>query len=589
MRDHVGLPNSRPFAAFGSISFFPPSAREFAERCVRARAVASNWSIDSFTAPSRSIMRPIAPARSETPVPNPALSSEAQPPQPFSASSAGQSISAAHGMPLASRGSASPSAPRPRLAIAGMTSARTAAPDAAIKEVVAAIDKGNAPRLRQLLSMLPRLMTERTAAGHTLLTHAVSTGNRDAVHVILQVAGMAEALAAQPGTDDDTHFRHIANLPDAEGRTALAHAALQGDEGIAKLLLGLHAAPVSGVKAPLFDVNLPDRNGLTPLNLALRNMNGRRARGAEHVALAILERSDALPDLAPGGERTPMQLAIERASPAIVRAIGRHPNADPNMLDAKGRTPLWQVLDKWEDAVNYHGRSSHWESMLNDLVANPRVDPQARHASGRTLLTHIVQIHPHGGALAHPAIVDLHVQWLNTTLTGILHAARGREDFDLRAIDNHRHNAFGILEGMVRVMPRYRQLLDLLRAEEPQRGVIGALKELDLKRAALGSAKEAAPEQKARARSYIGRIDEARAAALNRDLPKAKGIAQDILESIDDDVGFFADGRSDTAPIRLLDGDHESISRQMMQIVRIGELLEEAAAAGASTSGTAGG
>ncbi|WP_146013950.1 hypothetical protein [Trinickia dabaoshanensis] len=470
-----------------------------------------------------------------------------------------------------------------------MTSARATAHDSAVKEVVAAIDKGNAPRLRQLLSMLPRLLKERTAAGHTLLTHAVSTGNRDAVHVILQVAGLSQALAAQPGTDDDTHFRDIVNLPDAQGRTALAHAALQGDDGIAKLFLGLHAAPVSGVKAPLVDVNLPDLHGLTPLNLALRNMNGKRARGAEQVALAILERDDALPDLAPGGERTPMQLAIERASPSIVKAIALHPNADPNRLDAKGRTPLWQVLEKWADAVNYHGRSSHWESMLNELVANPRVDPQARHPNGRTPLTHIVRLEPQAGALAHPVIVDLHVQWLNSTLTGVLHAARGRDDFDLRAADAHRHNAFGILEGMVRVMPRYRQLLDLLRAEEPRRGVIGALKELDQRCAALGTAKEATPEQKARARSYIGRIDEARAAALNRDLPKAKGIAQEILESVDDDVGFFDDGRSDTAPIRLLDGDHESISRQMMQIVRIAELLEEAAAAGASSSGSAGG
>ena len=492
-------------------------------------------------------------------------------------------------MPLAGRGATSPGAPRPRVAIAEMTSARAAAHDSAVKEVVAAIDKGNAPRLRQLLGMLPRLLKERTAAGHTLLTHAVSTGNRDAVHVILQVAGLAQALAAQPGTDDDTHFRDVVNLPDAQGRTALAHAALQGDEGIAKLFLGLHAAPVSGVKAPLVDVNLPDLHGLTPLNLALRNMNGKRARGAEQVALAILERDDALPDLAPGGERTPMQLAIERASPSIVKAIALHPNADPNRLDAKGRTPLWQVLEKWADAVNYHGRSSHWESMLNDLVANPRVDPQAPHPNGRTPLTHIVRLEPQAGALAHPVIMDLHVQWLNSTLTGVLHAARGRDDFDLRAADAHRHNAFGILEGMVRVMPRYRQLLDLLRAEEPRRGVIGALKELDQRCAALGTAKEATPEQKARARSYIGRIDEARSAALNRDLPKAKGIAQEILESVDDDVGFFDDGRSDTAPIRLLDGDHESISRQMMQIVRIAELLEEAAAAGASSSGSAGG
>lgn len=491
-------------------------------------------------------------------------------------------------LPLATRAAASPSASRPRSAILDMTSARAAVHDSAIKEVVAAIDKGNAPRLRQLLTMLPRLLTERTAAGHTLLTHAVSTGNRDAVHVIVQAAGLAQALAAQPGTDDDTHFRHIANLPDAQGRTPLAHAALQGDDAIAKLFLGLHTAPASGVKAHLFDVNLPDRNGLTPLNLALRNMNGRRARGAEQVALAILERDDVLPDLAPGGERTPMQLAIERASPSIVKAIGRHPNADPNRFDAKGRTPLWQVLEKWEDALNYHGRSSHWESMMNDLVSNPRVDPQARHANGRTPLTHIVQLQPQAGALAHPAIVDLHVEWLNSTLTGVLHAARGREDFDLRAIDDHRHNAFSILEGMVRVMPRYRQLLDLVRAEEPRRSVIGALNELDRKRAALGSARQATPEQKARARSYIGRIDEARAAALDRDVPKAKAIAADILDAIDDDVGFLDDGRSDTAPVRLLDGDHESIARQMFQIVRIAELLE-AAAEEASTSGNAGG
>lgn len=469
-----------------------------------------------------------------------------------------------------------------------MTSARTAAPDAAVKEVVAAIDKGNAPRLQQLLSMLPRLMTERTASGHTLLTHAVSTGNRDAVHVILHAAGMAEAVASQSETGGDTHFRQIVNLPDAQGRTPLAHAALQGDSGIAKLLIGLHAVPSSGVKAHWVDVNLPDRDGLTPLNLALRNLSGRRAPGAEQVALAILERSDALPDLTPGGERTALQLGIERANPAIVKAIARHPNADPNMRDAKGRTPLWQIVEKWEGALNYHGRSSHWESMLNDFVANPRVDPQARHANGRTPLTHIVQVQPTAGALTHPAIVDLHVEWLNTTLTGMLHAARGRENFDLRAVDDHRHNAFSILEGMVRIMPRYRQLLDLLRAEEPRRSVIGALNELDQRRAALGTAKDATPEQKARALGYIDRIDEARAAALNRDLPKAKSIALEILESVDDDVGFFDDGRSHTAPIRLLDGDHESISRQMMQIVRIAELLEEAAA-GASSSENAGG
>ena len=257
------------------------------------------------------------------------------------------------------------------------------------------------------------------------------------------------------------------------------------------------------------------------------------------------------------------------------------------MLDAKGRTPLWQVLEKWEYAVNYHGRSSHWESMLNDLVANPRVDPQARHANGRTPLTHIVQIEPMAGALAHPAIMDLHVQWVKTTWTGILHAARGRENFDLRAVDGHRHSAFSILEGMVRVMPRYRQLLDLLRAEEPRRGVIGALNELYQKRAALGTEKEATPEQKTRARSDIGRIDEARAAALSRDLPKAKAIAREILDSIDDDVGFLDGGRSDTGSVRLVDGDHESIARQMFQIVRIGELLEEAAGE-ASTSGNAG-
>jgi hypothetical protein len=280
-----------------------------------------------------------------------------------------------------------------------------------------------------------------------------------------------------------------------------------------------------------------------------------------------------------------MQLAIERASPTIVKAIALHPNADPNMRDAKGRTPLWQVLEKWEGAVNYHGRSSHWEAMLNDLIENPRVDPQARHPNGRTLLTHIVQLEPMAGALAHPAIMDLHVQWLNTTLTGVLHAARSREDFDLRAVDDHRHNAFSILEGMVRVMPRYRQLLDLLRAEEPRRSVIGALNEIDQKRAALGSAAEATPEQRARAISYIGRIDEARAAALNRDLPKAKGIAQAVLEAIDDDVGFFDDGRSDTAPIRLLDGDHESIARQMMQVVRIGELLAESAQEASTSEG----
>jgi hypothetical protein len=543
-------------------------------------------------------MRPIRFDHGGVPPSTPASSSsETQPTQPARSPAASPARSASswlQNLRGAARAAATPASPsRPRAAVPGAASGKAPSADAAVKDALKAIDKGAVTRLDTLLGTHPQLLTQHTAAGETLLTHAVAAGSHDAVSAILHAAQAAEAAARHAGKDPDITLRGVVNLPDLKGRTALAHAALQGNAAVARQLLALHHETSPGTRVPLADVNRPDLKGMTPLSHAVARVRGRPQGSGKDVALAILERQDLLPDEAPPGQKTPMQSAIERGTREVVNAIARHANADPEMPDASGRTPMWQVMEHWKKSENYFGRDTPWETMLTDLMANPRVDPQARNSQGHTPLTHIAQFTPPLFPMTHITMLKKHVAWMENTLRGILGATRGRPDFDLRANDGNHENVLDVLSRITRASPLYAPLYRSLANEVSlqtatavretpaataarnavARGRIDeVLAELMEERESLGTSNAASPEQAERARSYLARIDQARVAAMDNNAPVAKAIVSDVQNAIDEDVDLGGDARAD-APVKLVGADYNSISRQLGQIHRLAELV----------------
>ncbi|WP_124800698.1 ankyrin repeat domain-containing protein [Paraburkholderia phosphatilytica] len=488
---------------------------------------------------------------------------------------------------------ATPSQPRAFLPSAGATSSGAPSADVSVKEALKAIDKGAATRLDKLLAAQPQLLTQHTAAGHTLLTHAVAAGSHDAVNIILRAAESAEAAARHAGTDLNITLSGVVNLPDLKGRTALAHAALQGEANIARQLLELHHETAPGHRVPLADINRPDLKGMTPLNHAVARVRGRPRGNGKDVALAMLARQDLLPDETPPGQKTPMQTAIERGTPEVVSAIARHANADPDMPDASGRTPVWQVMKHWEKSENYYGRDMPWETMLPDLMANPRVNPQACNAQGHTPLTHIAQFTPPLFPMTHVTLMKKHVTWMENTVRGILEATRGRANFDLRTPDGNHETVLHIMSRITQAShfyaPLYRMLADAvhrqaiaaarespaaIRAQnaETRRKIDGVITELLEERAELGTSEAATPEQAARALSYLARIDQARVAAMDHNPTVAKAIVGEVQDAIDEDIDLGGDEDNET-PTALVGADYTSISRQLGQIHKLAELV----------------
>jgi hypothetical protein len=532
-------------------------------------------------------MRPIRFGTSSTPPASPGPSHETQPARGPAASPARSASSWLQSLRSPVRATTTPATPsRPRASLPGAASSSAPSAEASVKDALKAIDKGAATRLDKLLGEHPQLLTQHTSAGHTLLTHAVAAGNHDAVNIIVQAAENAEAAARRAGTNPDITLRGVVNLPDLKGRTALAHAARQGKASIARQLLALDHETAPGTRVPLADVNRPDLKGVTPLSHAVARVQGRRPGSGKEVALALLGRQDLLPDETPPGQKTPMQTAIERGTPEVVHAIAHHANANPDMPDASGRTPVWQVMEHWKKSENYYGRDTAWETMLPDLMANPRVNPQARNAQGHTPLTHIAQFTPPLFPMTHVSLLKKHVTWMENTLRGILQATRGRANFDLRAPDGNHDTVLHIMSRLTQASPLYAPLYTSLANEasrqaaaetssETQGKIDKVLAELMDERAKLGTSSAAAdenPELQSRALSYLARIDQARVAAMDNNAEVATGIATEVQNAIDDDVGL-GDEKPEDAPSRLVSADYNSIARQLFQIINLADLV----------------
>jgi ankyrin repeat protein len=118
-----------------------------------------------------------------------------------------------------------------------------------------------------------------------------------------------------------------ANLPQADGATALHWAAYHGDVGLALLLLEAGA-----------DVAAANRNGSTPLWLAA-------SRGDAAIIEALLKGGADANEQLPLGRR-PLMLAARSGNVAAVRALldrGAEPNARE---DQRGTTALMQAADQ---------------------------------------------------------------------------------------------------------------------------------------------------------------------------------------------------------------------------------------------------
>ncbi|MFD5393564.1 ankyrin repeat domain-containing protein [Streptomyces sp. NPDC127097] len=146
------------------------------------------------------------------------------------------------------------------------------------------------------------------ADGETPLYLAAVAGQADLVRLLLEA-----------GATPDTESR---GEPGSEG-LPLCAAACWGHEEVVRALL-THGA----------DPNLREDDGTsyTPLMWAAANGHHRTAQ--------LLLDGQADPD-AGHGDRTPLMVAAERGSVAVVRALLRH-GASPQLVDAQGRT-AWHM------------------------------------------------------------------------------------------------------------------------------------------------------------------------------------------------------------------------------------------------------
>jgi uncharacterized protein len=221
----------------------------------------------------------------------------------------------------------------------------TSTPD----DLIAAIDEGDAARVREILARTPELATARDAAGVSALLHARYRSDRDVTDAILVHLPELDAFEAAAFGDtarladllgDDAA---LATARSADGFTALHLAAFFGKADAARLLLGhgaevdargegwmlgtaLHSA-VSGRHPEVADVLLaahadPDARqalGWTPLHGAVHN--------GDVSSTGSLLAAGADPRAVNDEGRSVQELAAERgdgATIALIRAaLGR--------------------------------------------------------------------------------------------------------------------------------------------------------------------------------------------------------------------------------------------------------------------------
>lgn len=120
--------------------------------------------------------------------------------------------------------------------------------------------------------------------------------------------------------------RHMANLPDKDGRTLLHYAAWFGEADLIAELLANDD----------IQVNLPDERGQTPLHLA--SFHGRAAAVAQ-----LLKHNGVDVNLVDRDGKAPLRLGV--FSPDVVAEFIRHEDVNVNQQEQDGRTPLHHAVE----------------------------------------------------------------------------------------------------------------------------------------------------------------------------------------------------------------------------------------------------
>lgn len=160
-----------------------------------------------------------------------------------------------------------------------------------------------------LLQWKPELAVQVDCNGSTPLHFAASDGNRKIVRAIL--------ATAPPGT---------AYMKDSDGLSALHVAVRLGHGGVVEELTGFYPDAAE----------LRDGRGETFLHAAARE------RRSSVVSLAIKNpvMMGGLVNAQDAGGNTPLHLAVVAGAPDIVEALLREGNAQTDVLNDDGHTPL---------------------------------------------------------------------------------------------------------------------------------------------------------------------------------------------------------------------------------------------------------
>ena len=194
-------------------------------------------------------------------------------------------------------------------------------------EVVAAVDAGDAERVRELVAADPRLAEARGDDGVSAVLHAHYRGRPEVVEALLEAAPILDVFdAAALGRTDQLERlldddRSLVHAVSSDGLTALHLAAFFGHDGAARLLLERGADARAVAQNPM---------GVQPIHSAA-------ARGHADLVAALLDTA-ADPDARQRGGWTALHSAAHHGNSALAEVLLRH-GADPSLESDDGATP----------------------------------------------------------------------------------------------------------------------------------------------------------------------------------------------------------------------------------------------------------
>ncbi|AQW29938.1 ankyrin repeat domain-containing protein [Ralstonia syzygii subsp. celebesensis] len=153
---------------------------------------------------------------------------------------------------------------------------------------------------------------------------------------------------------------HLAMAVNANGTTLLASAAKRGHLGVVHLML---ARPESAIL-----INQTNKRGETPLQRAVE-------AGRAAVVEALLRHAEINPNVVDKHGQTPLHVAVGKRSLDITRALVAHPGTDVNRRDRDDNTALHLAVRK------------RGPDVAGVLLSHPRVDPNLPNAEHHTPLT----------------------------------------------------------------------------------------------------------------------------------------------------------------------------------------------------------